>query len=428
MAIYGADPKVNIALLISAAIFTVFLILGTLLIDFRGKRFMKNFLVLLILNVCMIVGEAGAWILDANIKQELLLKLCIMISYGCGSMLIVAYMCCVISFIRERHEISYLPANLLAIFSTAIVILSIVSVFNGWLFFCNEQGVLCDGPLTWVAWMYDLLSLTVAVIVLYCHRKWLDLQEFLCLTVYSLFAVICMLLKDIWYPTPEYLLTTFSLVMIFLLFYRDINSQLLLKEKKLAEDQIAITISQIQPHFICNALSSIGELCIKDPVSAEKVLTCFARYLRTNMDSIRRQLPVRFEDELEHVKTYLWIEKLRFTQNLEITYDIRESDFLIPAISIQPIVENAVQHGMMGKEDVCHIRLSTRKIKDGFEIEIADDGIGFDTTVQKQDGKSHVGIMNVRNRLKMMVNGTLSIQSKPGEGTVVVIRIPENGK
>lgn len=425
MSAYSNSPEVNIALLVFAAIFTIFLLVGTLLIDSRGKRFMKSFLFLLLMNFFMIAGEAGVWILDGNQNHTLLLKLCIMVGYGSGSMLIVAYMRCLIDFICERHEISYLPVNVMTVCSAIIVFVSVISVFNGCLFFCNDQGVLMDGPFAPMVWLYDPLSLTLVVIVLYCHRRWLDLQEFLCLVVYSFFAVSSMLLRDIWYPTPEYLLTTFSLIMLFILFYRDVNKQLLLREQKLADNRIAIAISQIQPHFIYNALSSIGELCIKDPKLAETVIFRFAKYLRVNMDSISRRNPVRFKDELDYVKTYLWIEKLRFGENLEITYDIQENDFLIPAISVQPIVENAVRHGMMGKEDVCHIRISTRRTEKGIKVEISDDGIGFDPKAQVQDGRSHVGITNVRSRLETMVNGTLDIQSTSGKGTVVMIRIPK---
>ncbi|MEG1302784.1 MAG: ATP-binding protein, partial [Lachnospiraceae bacterium] len=96
----------------------------------------------------------------------------------------------------------------------------------------------------------------------------------------------------------------------------------------------------------------------------------------------------------------------------------------IPALTIQPIVENAVKHGVIRKKSDGTVTLSTREREDCYEIIIADDGVGFDVNEPLTDPDTHVGIENVRCRLWSICRGTLDIKSIVGEGTTAIIRIP----
>ena len=199
-------------------------------------------------------------------------------------------------------------------------------------------------------------------------------------------------------------------------------------ESKLRDSQLALAFSQIKPHFLYNILSSIGVLCRKNPELASEATDELAKYLRVNLDAIDRTLPVTFQEELSHVRTYLWLEKMRFGDELHVSFDIKAEHFLLPALSVQPIVENAIRHGMMGREGVCNICIRSEEKEAFSEIVVEDDGVGFDMTQMQEDGKNHVGITNVRKRLEQMVNGTLTIESEPGKGTRVTIRIPREDK
>ncbi|MBQ2581184.1 MAG: histidine kinase, partial [Ruminococcus sp.] len=117
-------------------------------------------------------------------------------------------------------------------------------------------------------------------------------------------------------------------------------------EKELYEAKVAVMTSQIQPHFMYNALTSIAMMCQIDPETAQEATVTFAKYLRGNMDSLKQTKPVPFTIELEHLKKYLYIEKLRFGKKLNVEYDIQTTDFCIPMLSVQPLVENAVKHGV----------------------------------------------------------------------------------
>ena len=198
-------------------------------------------------------------------------------------------------------------------------------------------------------------------------------------------------------------------------------------ELKLQESQISIMLSQIQPHFLYNTLNSIYQLCETNPMRARSMVNFFAEYLRNNLSTLEEPGLISFETELAHIQTYLEIEKIRFEDTLEIEYDIKCDAFSLPVLTVQPIVENAVKHGTSKKRGGGKVVISTREDEKDYIINVSDTGCGFDPSVPKNDGKIHIGIENVRQRLSNMCEGSLTIESEIGVGTSVTIRIPKGG-
>jgi len=197
-------------------------------------------------------------------------------------------------------------------------------------------------------------------------------------------------------------------------------------ENELLQGQISIMLSQIRPHFLYNALVAIQELCLIDPQTASEAVGEFSNYLRGNLDSLSIKKTIPFEKELRHVETYLSLEKKRFGDKLSMAYDIEVSDFFVPVLTLQPIVENAVRHGVTKREEGGSVTISTKETETDSVITVTDDGVGFDASRnQKRDERAHVGIENVRSRLVSMCRGSLSIQSEPGVGTTAVITVPK---
>ena len=199
-------------------------------------------------------------------------------------------------------------------------------------------------------------------------------------------------------------------------------------EIRLQESQISIMLSQIQPHFLYNTLNSIYQLCETNPMRARSLVNSFSEYLRNNLSTLEEPGLITFETELSHVNTYLDIERVRFEDTLEIEYDIKCVDFSLPVLTVQPIVENAVKHGTSKKRGGGTVRISTREDKESYIVEVFDTGCGFDLAKPKNDGKRHVGIENVKQRLSNMCGGSLSIESTVGKGTLATIIIPKGGK
>lgn len=203
-------------------------------------------------------------------------------------------------------------------------------------------------------------------------------------------------------------------------------------EKERFEAEVQVMVSQIRPHFVYNTLSSIAILCDIDPKTAKEAAITFAKYLRANMDALKQKAPVPFAVELEHLKNYLYIEKLRFADALNVEYDIQTTDFELPILSIQPLVENAVKHGVGMKKYGGTVKIVTKETDTAYEVVVSDDGVGFDPEEArirqetKSDGKSHVGMENTKKRLKEMCGADIVIESRIGEGTTARVIIPKD--
>ncbi len=195
-------------------------------------------------------------------------------------------------------------------------------------------------------------------------------------------------------------------------------------EKELEDSRIAIMLSQIKPHFLYNVLNTIYHLYRKEPETAQEAVNSFAEYLRCNMLSIENNEPIPFSKEYEHIQTYLSLELIRFRGKLNVIYDVEVTNFKLPPLTVEPLVENAVKHGVTKKRGGGTVTVSTRKTTQGIQITVADTGVGFDPDTYMSDGKPHVGIRNVKERLEKMVGGGLSITSSEN-GTVAVVTIPE---
>lgn len=195
-------------------------------------------------------------------------------------------------------------------------------------------------------------------------------------------------------------------------------------EAKLNESRISIMLSQIQPHFIYNTLGTIERMCLKDPEKAFDLVRNFSLYLRGNFSELDSVIPIRFREEMKHVEVYANIEKVRFP-DMTIEYCIEAEDFVLPALSVQPLVENAIKHGLMRLETGGTVVIHSYETEDCYCVEVKDNGAGFDTQASF-DEKKHVGLRNIKGRLKAMVNGELTIESQTGVGTKATIRIPKD--
>ena len=189
-----------------------------------------------------------------------------------------------------------------------------------------------------------------------------------------------------------------------------------------AEQRIQIMMTQIQPHFLYNTLATIRSLCVRSPQTAAQTIDKFSKYLRQNLDALNQTKLIPFSQELEHVRIYTEIEMLMFPY-IHIHYDVEDDCFMLPPLTVQPLVENAIRHGVRGRE-AGEIDITVRKEENGHVVVIADNGLGFDpATVDTAEGK-HIGIQNVRERLEKQCGGTLILESRLGEGTRVTVFVP----
>jgi len=190
----------------------------------------------------------------------------------------------------------------------------------------------------------------------------------------------------------------------------------------LAQQKIQIALSQIKPHFIYNTLNAIQDIDGM-PEEAQNAIVDFSKYLRENLDFLTASNLIPFSKEIEHVTKYVNLEKLRFGDKINIIFDVKASDFLIPSLSLQMVIENAIKHGITKKYEGGTVTVTSYEKDDKYFIIVEDDGVGFD--VNKVIGDNHLGFKNSRERLRHFVNGDLVIESEVGKGTKVTIVIPK---
>lgn len=207
---------------------------------------------------------------------------------------------------------------------------------------------------------------------------------------------------------------------------KELETEKMVLDAQLAESRISTMMSQIRPHFVYNTLGSIEQLCELDPQKAGELVHNFAKYLRGNFGELDNPKPILMSQEMEHVHHYINIENVRFP-DITFSFEKRSEDFRLPALTVQPIVENAIKHGLMKLEKGGSVRVVSYETDTDYCISVEDDGVGFDTS-KLLDDKKHIGIRNIRDRLKVMVDGTLEIESTQGIGTKVLITIPKEEK
>jgi sensor histidine kinase YesM len=204
------------------------------------------------------------------------------------------------------------------------------------------------------------------------------------------------------------------------------NQQLQFEVK---EAEIAFLRAQINPHFLYNALNSISALCDIDPKRAGETTDELAHYLRSRFDFRNMERVVSLKKELEYVNSYINVEKARFGEGLQVKYQIDDRvDWWIPPLIVQPIVENAVKHGLQYKQTGGLVTIVVEQTGADAEIRISDNGKGMEQKKMEQiltgAVQSGVGLKNVDARLKKLYGKGLSIVSEQGKGTTVIIRIP----
>lgn len=191
---------------------------------------------------------------------------------------------------------------------------------------------------------------------------------------------------------------------------------------ELAETRLTLMQAQIKPHFINNAVTAVQEVCYTDPERAAELLDHFARYLRNNINATSSIAPVPFRNEVQAVKEYLAIEYADTGKKFSFDFDIRCDSFGVPALSIEPLVENAVKHGIDRYSEEGRVVLASFETAEAYHVEIRDNGAGFDLNAETL-GKGGIGLKNTEERLRMMCGGTLEIKRSEG-WTVAEIIIP----
>ena len=364
--------------------------------------------------------------------------------------LMVALFVGYVKYLARAGKVSRVIASFTYYFAAGSALMCIISAkYAHWYYIIDEQNVYQRQPYYNVALVLIAVLFVLVVLQIIVCAKRLLVKQIVSLLLYILIPFTMVILQVVFKPGIG--LTNIgmaiSLIIIFIvnnvkitIMESELNKKvlqqnmvLLNQNKVIAEKkeeienlQLNMVITQMQPHFIFNVLNIIYYLCAKDTKLAQTAIDDFSSYLRTNIDSLVSDELAPFSKGLEHVKNYLDLEKLRFDEELEIEYDIGPTDFHLPMLVVQPLVENAVKHGIAKSPNGGKLIVRTIEDYDNYYIYVIDNGVGFDTKKKPaNDGRSHIGVENVRVRIEKRVNGKLEIFSTKGKGTTAVITIPK---
>ena len=279
----------------------------------------------------------------------------------------------------------------------------------------------------WLPSMIGLVGILTTLTVALTYRKYIEMIERIAVVFFLVLPLTGIIIK-LFYPETPYvtIAIVISVIILFISYEASYVQFLVEKEKRLSEEQLKLVNQQMKPHFIFNTLTLIRYQCLTKPEQAAQTVSEFSNYLRGITDYLTEKDCISIEDELDIVKNYLRIQSQRFGEGIKIEYDIEETDFDVPPFSIQTLTENAVHHGFKsGQIAQGVIRITTKKDGCNRIVTVEDNGVGFDTSVLKKVDKNSVGISNTKNRVEIMCNGKLIIESEPQKGTRATVVIPE---
>ena len=290
-----------------------------------------------------------------------------------------------------------------------------------------ERGnVFVPGPLYSFVFASGILVMLWSSLCVLINARELGARSVLCLQISIIMPAISALFQssegDIYYMPPTMAMCS---LLYFVVVRMDEVRHLRDKEVEWMQTRLQMTIRRLEPHFLYNSLNSIYYLCDKDPAMAKQAIGEFSHYLRGNMQALALNVPISFEREMAVVQYYLHLEQLRFEGEIQVEMDLESMGFSLPALTVQPLVENSIKHGLYEKEGGT-IWISSWEDEKSFHVRVRDDGVGFNifALYKGELEELHTGLKNVEERLMIMCGGRLDVTSYVGEGTTVEIQIP----
>ena len=326
--------------------------------------------------------------------------------------------------------------SIVLIFHIPLLAMLAVTPFAGVLYTINDNNVYSR---SWGYWIWQIVSIITFMIVLFVIIKyWKKTNKYLRrLMLTAIVIPLIALVMSIVFPGISFVNIVMAVTsLIVFLFYEKNKTDVMVQfvyelersrldlensRLELEESKMKILNAQIQPHFIYNSLMAIQARTVDNP-ELYNIITFFGKYLRTHFEAISDDTLITFSDELKNIRAYLQLERLNYGDRLQVEYDIEIDQFMVPALSVEPLVENAVRYGIGTYEQGGVVRIIVRDEKEFIEVEVHDDGSGGNILTDAQKSRKSIGIENVRLRLKTMEMGEL-ILKQDDHGTSAIIRL-----
>ena len=391
----------------------------------RRRKYSTCLLLMCVFNLGMLLGDLPNWLCEGSAAPlaGVLLRVGTVLYFACSAPLLLFFTGYIAEYLRPRVLIHKAFWHVACVLCAVQLLCSALSPWNGMFFTIAPGNIYQRGPWFWLSQAIPFCLYFINLVLITTYRAHLNRRERVFFYAYLVLPLAAETIQMLHYGIA---LMNTACTLALLLVYVNIQMQRDLdaeqQERMLTNSRIDIMLSQIQPHFLYNTLTAIQQLCDKDPAQAKESILVFSRFLRGNMNALSSKSPILFEQELTHVRNYLALEQQRFGPRLQVHYAIGAQDFTLPPLTLQPIVENAVRHGVLRREEGGAVTISSWETADADVIEVADNGVGFQPP---SDDRLHIGIENVRGRLSALCGGRLTIESMPDQGTTVTITLPK---
>ena len=404
----------NQIIYLSLIIQLVGLTLAVIVDPYLAKKQRRNILAVIIIVATLIVQEYYDFVLSDDVLFSPYRPYIVFLGYALRPMLIL--LLCHIVNPEKKHIIPWV-----LVFCNATVYF--ISLFNGMAFYIDENNHFFRGPLGYTCHFLSAILLTyyiIGTVLIYRKNRFNDML----FLFFNVFLVVGGIVADLIFISYTISCFTVCVVTACVFHFVWLHFQFVRAHESalLAEQRIKIMMSQIQPHFMYNTLATIQALCRTDPVKASEVTEKFGIYLRQNINSLNSTDLIPLGKELEHTQIYADIEMIRFPR-IKVEYDIEDENLFLPALTIQPLVENSIRHGVRGRKDGL-VTVTTRRNGRFHIIKITDNGVGFNVSEAFEKDETHIGLRNVRERIIKMCGGTVVINSSDN-GTEIIITIPD---
>lgn len=376
---------------------------------------------------CMADGDTGKTARITKAASEFMY-------FATGAFLTLFFLQVVKKYIAQRNgnlRLKYAVTAVQLLNIPGIILLTATPFTNALYYF--DDGNLYHRGLFYPVWYYTTIVLFVFIVAVYVHNlKRID--PFLVRVVNTaalipLIAFIC----NFTYSLIPFNNVSVSITALIVFILHEKNKAVVMADKAkehektqrlLAENRLAMMYAQIEPHFINNTMNAVAELCHTDPERAAETITHFSGFLQDKIEAVDRRTLVPLYKEIELIKEYLAVEYADTNKVFRVEYDIKKSDFRIPQLTIQPLVENAVRHGIDRYSDKSLITIRTYEDEDNIFITVADNGTAEKDEYNGTAGKRSIGLDNISERLKLECNGEVIVNTDDN-GTVATIRLPK---
>ncbi len=393
-------------------------LLGIICFDKRVEGSNKRtVLILCLMMVTLILVDVFDYTLSLLTVRSVWRLICSVLGFCLRPMCLLALLLESVSGIRQNKKklmLLCLPAGInTLVFCTAF--------FSPLAFEIDGQNDYTRGPLFFV-----VIVVSVLYMILLAYNAIRNVRRrsrrkavtILIMTAVCFLAAV-MEMQGVVYPTPLLNQTiAIGTILYFLLSYMSHSAD------TIENMQLSLLLMQIRPHFINNSLAAIRGMIRRDPEKAVDALNHFSGYLQDSMHSILKTSLIPLSKEMELIDNYLYMENTRFRDSITVIKELAPVDFPVPPLTVQPLVENAVRHGLRGIQTPGRLILRTETDSREYRVIVTDNGCGFDTAQPPDPSREHVGLKNVCTRLELMCGGTLEIRSTPGSGTTATVHIP----